>query len=156
MRRWGVETMGKGGPRQAGPGKFMGRPVLKEDVKKIKTSITLRPDHLERMTGEKKSVVIEKALDHFFDKVEGDDLDIIMDETMDETMDGILDGKGLSLSDALRLSGEDNSPVAFNDEDQTGTVYPCGCVYFTKGPTYDLFCDYHRTTGIFINKIIPI
>ena len=55
--------MVRGGPRKPGPGKTIGRPALKNQ-KRIKTSITLRPDHHEWLQGKVISKEIEDALDN--------------------------------------------------------------------------------------------
>jgi len=54
-----------GGKRTPGPGKKVGPPFLK-DKKRVKTSITLRPDHYKKLQGNQPSEVIEKALDEHF------------------------------------------------------------------------------------------
>ena len=61
--------MTRGGLRKPGPGKSLGRPALGK-TKKVRKSITLRPDHIARMKGEKASTVIETALDQFFEKLD--------------------------------------------------------------------------------------
>jgi hypothetical protein len=58
--------MTRGGKRKPGPGKKIGRPVLTD--KRIKTSITLRPDHKEWLEGKNISGEIETALDGHIEK----------------------------------------------------------------------------------------
>jgi len=61
--------MTRGGLRIPGPGKSLGRPALGK-TKKVRKSITLRPDHIRRMKGKKVSTIIEIALDHLFETVD--------------------------------------------------------------------------------------
>lgn len=60
----------RGGAKTPGPGKTTGRPKLG----KLKKMITIRPDLVEKMAGENRSAIIEKALDKYF---KGDGMELI-------------------------------------------------------------------------------